>query len=93
MKTCWTGRSRGRVYGAATLALVLVSGGSASAQEPVPTTEPEAARQCHPVSPTDEALVATADGETMSGTLICLSPSHAWLARDGAVSNIPLSSR
>ena len=90
MKTCWTGRSRVRAYGAATLALVLVSGGSASAQQPAPAAESEAARQCHPVLPTGEALVATADGETMRGTLICLSPSHTWLARDGAVSKIPL---
>ena len=90
MKTCWTGRRRVCCYGAATLAVGLLSGGSASAQQPSPAIESEADRKCHTVSPTGEVLVATEDGETMRGTLVCLSPSHAWLARDGAISRIPL---
>ena len=84
----WIGSRRVGACAATTLAVVLLAGGSAAAQQ-LPS-ESEVARECHTVSPTGEVVVATADGETIRGTLICFSPSQAWLARDGAMSQVPL---
>ena len=90
MQMYWSGSRSFSAHAASTLTVVLVTVASVSAQEPKPATASDVAHQCHPVSPTSEVVVATADGETIRGTLICLSPSHAWLARDGALSKMPL---
>ena len=90
MKTCPIAGSRVVVCAAAVLTVVLFAGGSASAQPAARATESEVPRECHAVSPTGEVIVATVDDETIRGTLLCLSSSQAWLARDGAVSKIPL---
>ena len=74
------------------LVLWLVASGQASAQTfPVmPTTGSEAETDCQSVSPTSEVVVATSAGQTIRGTLMCLSENEAWLLRDGRLSKLPL---
>ena len=74
------------------LVLLFVVGGEASAQQlPVaPTPEPEADGESHSVSPTGRVVVATAGGETIRGTLLCLSENKVELLRDGRTLQIPL---
>ncbi len=74
------------------LVLWLVASPQASAQtSPVlPTTASEADTECLSVSPTSEVVVATSAGQTIRGTLMCLSENEAWLLRDGRLSKLPL---
>jgi len=74
------------------LALWLVASGQASAQTipVIPTTASEAETDCQPVSPTSEVVVSTSGGQTIRGTLMCLSEDEAWLLRDGRLSKLPL---
>lgn len=46
---------------------------------------------CHPVSPTDRVIVTTANGESLRGTLLCLTDDAVRLARDGRTTETPLS--
>jgi hypothetical protein len=56
-------------------------------------TVPAQAQQapCHPVSPTDRVVVTTANGESVRGTLLCLSDDAVRLLRDGHTTETPLS--
>ena len=73
------------------LGSVFFAAGTASAQlSPVSTVESDGARECHAVSPTGQVIVATANGETIRGTLMCVTRSQAWLVQDGRMSQIPL---
>ena len=51
----------------------------------------EAEGECQSVSPTDQVVVSTAGGQTVRGTLMCMSDSRVWLLRDGGMSRIDLS--
>lgn len=63
--------------------LLLALAAPARAQE----TEP-----CHPVSPTKPVIVTTKAGQTIQGTLLCLSQSEVLLAGAGQFSRTPLDS-
>ena len=74
-----------------TLALVHLAAGPASAQvPPVVTDTPDAASGCHAVAPIRQVDIAIEDGQTVRGTLVCLSQSQASLVRDGVISQVPL---
>src|SRR5688572_963730 len=47
--------------------------------------------QCHPVSPTDRVVVTTMRGESIPGTLLCLTDEAVRLVRDGRTTETPLS--
>ena len=74
-----------------TLALVYLAAGTASAQvPPVAAGAPDVAPGCLEVAPTRLVDVAIEDGQTVRGTLVCLSQSQALLVRDGVISQVPL---
>jgi hypothetical protein len=61
----------------------LLGPGDASAQVSAPA--------CHPFSPTERVVVTMTDGNTIQGTLLCLSDEAARLLRDGQAVDTPLS--
>jgi hypothetical protein len=75
-----------------TLVLCVFVSGQALAQEPpvTRTTESAVDRDCLSVSPTSQVVVDTSGGQTVRGTLMCLSENGAWLMQDGRLSQIPL---
>lgn len=50
------------------------------------------APDCHPVSPTDRVVVTMTDGQTIRGTLLCLTDRDVLLTRDGEIERTPLGS-
>jgi hypothetical protein len=74
------------------LVLCVPASGQASAQEPpvARTTESAADPDCLSVSPTSQVVVDMSGGQTIRGTLMCLSENGAWLLLDGRLSKIPL---
>ena len=70
---------------------IMVSGQASAQPSPVvPATDSEAVGECLSVSPTGQVVVATSSGQTIRGTLMCLSETGAWLLADGRQSKIPL---
>ena len=72
------------------LCLVVSEPASAQPSPPGRTTGAEADRGCLSVSPTSEVVVTTRAGQTIRGTLMCLSDEGPWLLRDGRLAQIPL---
>ena len=56
----------------------------------MPATRAEMEGECHAVSPTGQVHVTTSAGDTVRGTLMCLSDSRVWLLRNGRMSRIEL---
>ena len=50
------------------------------------------AAPCHAVSPTERVLMTTHAGQTIRGTLLCLTESEVLLTRDGHLTRTPLES-
>lgn len=70
--------------------LASASDGVAQSPDLKPASRSEAEGACHAVMPTDQVLVSTAAGDTVRGTLMCLSEARVWILRDGRMSRIDL---
>ena len=79
-----------RLFMSAVVLLVAASVASAQPTEVQSGSFPAAEGECQSVSPTDQVVVNTAAGETVRGTLMCMSESRVWLLRDGGMSRIDL---
>lgn len=64
------------------VAAVLTASSAAAQAAPAP---------CHPVSPTDRVTVTTVSGESIRGTLLCLTDDAVRLVRDGQTTETLLS--